>query len=30
MRRTADDKIIFIIDNLPNTDPGIDGALYAD
>ena len=30
MRRTTDDKIIFIIDNLPNTDPGIDGALYAD
>ena len=30
MRRTADDKIIFIIDNLPNTDPGIDGALYVD
>mgnify|MGYP006878130330 CR=1 FL=1 len=30
MQRTIDNKILFIIDNLPKSDPGINGALYSD
>ena len=30
MQRTVDGKTLFIIDNLPKSDPGIDGALYSD
>lgn len=30
MQRTVDGKTLFIIDNLPKSDPGVDGALYSD
>ena len=30
MQRTVDGKTLFIIDSLPKSDPGVDGALYSD